>query len=111
MSHKEVISALDEVYVHLPRIEVNILDIPVPCKLCAVGASPILGDTKSELWENIKRPTPEKQELQQKIAVTEEALKKGQACINDFTGLVEYNFTLWTHLQNPPELCAIDEYI
>jgi hypothetical protein len=43
--------------------------------------------------------------------MAEEELKKGQACIVYFIGVVEYSFKLWTHLQNALEVHAIDDHI
>jgi hypothetical protein len=47
-------------------------------------------------------PQLEKEGLQQQIVMEEEELKKGQVHITDFTGVIEYSFKLWTHLQNAP---------
>jgi hypothetical protein len=40
-------------------------------------------------------------ELQKKNATTKAAIWDGHNTLKDFLGVVEYNFTLWNHLQNP----------
>jgi hypothetical protein len=49
--------------------------------------------------------------LQQQIVIVEKVLQQGQVCVADFSGVVDYNFKLWTHLQNALEINAIDNQI
>jgi hypothetical protein len=48
-------------------------------------------------------PQSEQGELQYKIVVAKKTLYQGQAHMDDFSRVVEYNFNLWMHLQNAPK--------
>jgi hypothetical protein len=50
-------------------------------------------------------------ELHENIIVTEKIFHQGQACVEEFSRVVDYIFQLWTHLQNSPEMNIIEDHI
>jgi len=74
------------------------------------GESPIPTTTKLRTSGEAKAFSPLKgRGVATTNFVAKEALKKGQEHIVYLLGVVEYNFKLWTHLQDAPETKIIDD--
>jgi hypothetical protein len=93
--HKEILSIVNEVYVHVPSTMNEALEVSPSQKIHVIKVCfHVLESHNIEHRTKLQQSTPKNIELQQKIAVTEEALQNGQERLKYFLGLIEYNFTL-----------------
>jgi hypothetical protein len=55
--------------------------------------------------------SPTTTQLQQMIKLAQEIIQYGQHRVKAFSSVVDCNFSLWNHLQNPPKVTTIDNQV
>jgi hypothetical protein len=103
--HTLLINVVDEVYVQVPCTTKE-TSRPPNANQTRQGEGSCPTPTGTECRASGKteeHPTIKARGVTTEVVSTENMLHQGQACVEEFSRVMDYNFQLWTHLQNTPK--------
>jgi hypothetical protein len=96
----------------MPNTYTHSRDIPPHLKLLVIKA--LLQNLDAQLTTlrpPLHRVIPMTIQLHHKLMLANTTVQDGQHRVTTFFSVVDYSFNLWTHLQKPSELNALDDII